>query len=70
MLAVSVVSKPQNMENGQERNHVAQATANTPKTPAMELIKRNGVIQASTEMIVLVALQGRKAADPRAQQVI
>lgn len=45
------------MENGQERTHVAQATANMPKTPEMELIKRNGVIQVSTEVIVLVALQ-------------
>lgn len=45
------------MENGQERTHVAQATASMPKTPEMELIKRNGVIQVSTEVIVLVALQ-------------
>lgn len=57
LLAVSVVSKPQSMENGQERTHVAQATASMPKTPEMELIKRNGVIQVSTEVIVLVALQ-------------
>ena len=68
MLAVSGVSKPQSVENGQERTHVAQATVHTPKTPGMELIKKNGAIQASTEMIVLVALQGRKAADPMAQQ--
>jgi hypothetical protein len=56
LLVVSAASNSQTLENGGERIHGAQTTDDMPKTPGLELTKRNEAIQPSTEIIVLVSL--------------